>query len=178
MFEPSKKHPAFFITVKTNNNTDVFTRDDLCKIIIKSWHYCEKKFNFNLISYVIMPDHIHFILFFKDKKYRIKRKEKIGLRGKFIALQNEELDEFLKIFKSYTGHEVLKILKEEESILLKRLVLRKEKIRNHYFSLWQEEKFNVILNNKEKLQEKIDYIRDNPIKAGLVKNINKYKYIK
>ena len=69
-------------------------------------------------------------------------------------------------------------MKEEKSILLKRLVLKKEKKSKHWYSLWGDGKYNVIINDLGTLKEKQKYIYENPVKEGLVKNYQEYKFIK
>ncbi|MFH1456702.1 MAG: transposase [Patescibacteria group bacterium] len=178
MFIPTEKHPAFFITLDVRLMTKIFVRDDLCQIIIDSWNYCEKHYNIKVMNYVIMPDHIHFIFYFKNENEKLIKKEKIGLRGKYNIITNGKIDDFIKNFKKFTAHEILKRLKQEESEYLSRFALKKEKKNKHYFTLWLDDKHNVIINNEEVLKKKQKYIFNNPIKKGLVNNINEYKYIK
>ena len=178
MFIPNSKHPAFFITLNTRLMTKIFIRDDLCQIIIEAWNFCEKHYNVKVINYVIMPDHVHFIFYFNDNNEKLLKKEKIGLRGQYNVITNQKVDKFIKNFKKFTAHEILKILKQEESIYLSRFALKKAKKNKHYFSFWLEDKYTVIINNEKILKEKQNYIYNNPIKKNLVKNINDYKYIK
>lgn len=172
------KFPAYFATINVYRRTKVFVRDDFYKIIISSFLFSEKKYNIKISNYVIMPDHIHFIFYFKEQKEKIIKKERIGLRGKYQSLSTEKIDDFIKNFKKYTAHEIIDILKKEKSELLSRLVLKKEKKRKHWFALWLDDKHIVIINNKKIFKEKQRYILDNPIKAKLVRNVTDYKYIK
>ena len=177
MVIPNKDNPVLFTTININNNTKVFFRDDLCQIIINSWKFTEEKYGIKIINYVIMPSHIHFIYYFL-KPDKIIINERIGVRGKYSVFSTDKADEFIKQFKKFTAHEILKKLKEEKSILLKRLVLKKEKKNKHWYSLWGDGKYNVIINDPGILKEKQKYIHDNPIKEDLVKNYKDYKYIK
>jgi REP element-mobilizing transposase RayT len=43
--------------------------------------------------------------------------------------------------------------------------------------VWQEESFDHVLRSKESLREKIDYIRMNPVRAGLVMKPEEYKWL-
>ncbi|MBU0731847.1 hypothetical protein KKC88_03125 [Patescibacteria group bacterium] len=173
----NRHNPALFTTINVNNNTKVFTRDDLCQIIINSWKFSEEKYGIKIINFVIMPSHIHFIYYFVIPN-KIIKKEGVGVRGKYSVFSTDKADEFIKQFKKFTAHEIIKKLKEEKSFLLKRLVLKKEKKSKHWYSLWGDGKYNVIINDPGTLKEKQKYIYENPVKEGIVKNDQDYKYIK
>ncbi len=43
--------------------------------------------------------------------------------------------------------------------------------------VWQEESFDHVLRSKESFQEKVEYIRQNPVRRGLVKNPEDYPWM-
>jgi REP element-mobilizing transposase RayT len=43
--------------------------------------------------------------------------------------------------------------------------------------LWQEESFDHVLRSEESLQQKIEYIRQNPVRRGLVKTPEDYRWL-
>src|SRR6185369_5708272 len=43
--------------------------------------------------------------------------------------------------------------------------------------VWEEESFDHVLRSDESLKEKCEYIRQNPVKAGLVKNPESYRWL-
>jgi len=43
--------------------------------------------------------------------------------------------------------------------------------------LWQEESFDHVLRNEESMRQKIDYIRQNPVRRGLVKIPEDYPWL-
>jgi REP element-mobilizing transposase RayT len=49
------------------------------------------------------------------------------------------------------------------------------KLRSHE-TIWQEESFDHVLRSSESLDAKIDYILQNPVRAGLVKMATKYPW--
>lgn len=42
---------------------------------------------------------------------------------------------------------------------------------------WQEESFDHVVRNNESLAEKIEYIRQNPVRRGLVKRPEDYRWL-
>lgn len=51
------------------------------------------------------------------------------------------------------------------------------KLLNTSGPVWQEESFDHVLRSQESLQEKLEYIRQNPIRRGLVKNPENYRWL-
>ncbi|HET7712274.1 MAG TPA: hypothetical protein VFL80_10135, partial [Thermoanaerobaculia bacterium] len=44
-------------------------------------------------------------------------------------------------------------------------------------TLWQDESFDRILRSGEDLRKKCEYVVENPVRAGLVERIEKYRWI-
>jgi hypothetical protein len=43
--------------------------------------------------------------------------------------------------------------------------------------IWQEESFDQVLRSSEKLDEKIAYVLDNPVRKGLVRRSKEYQWL-
>ncbi len=43
--------------------------------------------------------------------------------------------------------------------------------------VWQEESFDHVLRSQESLAEKLEYIRQNPVRRGLVKRPEEYRWL-
>jgi REP element-mobilizing transposase RayT len=43
--------------------------------------------------------------------------------------------------------------------------------------IWQEESFDRVLRSSEKLDEKIEYVLNNPVRKGLVQSANQYPWL-
>jgi REP element-mobilizing transposase RayT len=43
--------------------------------------------------------------------------------------------------------------------------------------VWQEESFDHVLRSQESLEEKLEYIRQNPVRRGLVKRREDYPWL-
>jgi hypothetical protein len=44
--------------------------------------------------------------------------------------------------------------------------------------VWQEESFDHVLRTSENLKEKIEYIRQNPVRRGLVAKAEDYRWLR
>jgi len=70
----------------------------------------------------------------------------------------EELSRIMHGIKSFTAHEINKMLN------------RKGKV-------WQDENYDRVIRNEKEFVEKINYIANNPIKAGLADGFEDYKWL-
>jgi REP-associated tyrosine transposase len=70
----------------------------------------------------------------------------------------------------YPLHAVLKLIKGVSARNVNKLLATSGPV-------WQEESFDHILRSNESFQEKQDYIRQNPVRAGLVDKPQDYRWL-
>jgi REP element-mobilizing transposase RayT len=51
------------------------------------------------------------------------------------------------------------------------------KLSGSYGPIWQEESFDHVLRSQESFEEKLEYLRQNPVRRGLVKRPEDYKWL-
>ena len=61
------KNHVHFITINTYKKTRLFSKENLCQIIINNLNFYRSKFNFKLLGYVIMPWHLHLLIQLSEK---------------------------------------------------------------------------------------------------------------
>lgn len=76
----------------------------------------------------------------------------------FRILDGSLLENILRSIKSYSAREI------------NRLMGRRGR-------LWQDERFDHIVRDQSSWQGKIDYIRQNPVRKGLVRNAEEYRWL-
>ena len=64
----------------------------------------------------------------------------------------------MQSLKSVTAHRINKLLRRSGPV-------------------WEEESFDHVLRSDESLREKIEYIRENPVRAGLVREVEEYRWL-
>lgn len=144
---------CFFISTTFNNWLHLLITEEHYQIILDSLTYSKHKYECELIAYVLMPNHIHFILFYPNKP---------------------NVSGFMRDFKKYTSVKIRQMLqKEEEKELLKTLEFKKHKQK---YKIWQERFDATIIKTEKVLKTKIDYIHNNPIKKGFVEKAEDWKY--
>ncbi|MBB3697538.1 transposase [Flammeovirga yaeyamensis] len=155
------KEATYFVTISVVYWIDVFTREEYRNIIIDSLKYCQKHKDLKLHAYVIMSNHIHLII-------------TKGL--------HENLSDILRDFKKFTSKTIIKSIQENPSESRKDWMIwmfkraGQKNTRNREYQFWQQHNQPVILNSNEKLSQRLNYIHDNPIKAGLVLDAKDYLY--
>lgn len=154
---------AHFVTTKTYKNYPYFKDERLCLIVLEELEYYRDKLGFELMGYVIMPDHVHILLWWdRDDKpevnvSKIMQNIKGASARKIIDLICDKgLEQTLQATqtcKNYESHK--RCLK---------------------YRLWQPGFYDFNIYTEDKLIEKLDYMQNNPVSAGLVPHPDKYKW--
>jgi len=71
---------------------------------------------------------------------------------------------------AYSLAEIMDAIKGASAHKINRLLGRSGKV-------WQTESFDRVLRSSEKLDEKIQYILDNPVRGRMVSNWNEYRWL-
>jgi REP element-mobilizing transposase RayT len=82
----------------------------------------------------------------------------------FTPLINEKAREV------YSLGEIMDAIKGASAHLINRLLARSGRV-------WQEESFDRVLRCSEKLDEKVEYVLNNPVRRGLVLNREDYPWL-
>lgn len=150
----------YFLSFATVNWIDVFVNPIYCDIIVESLTYCKNSKGLELFYWCIMPTHIHLII---------------------RAKQNNP-QQVLGMFKEYTSKQIIKEIANNTQELRKESLLQmfnkagsKSSNVNHY-QFWQHDNRPIELWSKEVIQQKVEYLHNNPVKANLVAEQWEWKY--
>jgi putative transposase len=149
----SRDSPCYFLTSVAKDRLLVFRTDAIKDIACKALDEARKSGQFALYAYVIMPDHLH-----------------------LITDSARSSEDTLRFINGIMSHRVIGHLKEKghEVSLLK---LRQEtKRRNYCHSLWDHHPNVRVLLTEGMLMERVHYLHQNPVRAGLVKRAEDYRY--
>jgi REP element-mobilizing transposase RayT len=150
----------FFITLTVVGWIDIFTHKEYADIIVKNLEYCQKEKDLAIFAYVIMPSHIHLV---------VRRNE--GL-----------LSDWLRDFKSYTAKLIIKEIENGGFESRKEWLLHlfkynaKFQAQNSKYMFWQKSNHPTDLFTEKVIQQKIDYIHQNPVVANIVTEESYYYY--
>lgn len=154
--EQDKLH---FVTLQVIEWVDIFTRENYRQIIVENLNFCRKNKGFEIYAWVIMSNHIHLML--KSTK--------------------GELSDMLRDFKSYTSKKILETIENEiESRKEWMLKIFKEaankRKRNSKYQFWTHENHAENIYSNKFMEQKLEYIHNNPVRAGIVEKPEEYKY--
>jgi REP element-mobilizing transposase RayT len=149
----------YFFTATVVDWVDIFTRKIYKDCVIESFDFCIKNKGMIVFGYVIMSNHIHFIVQSKDGK----------------------LSDLIRDFKKFTAKTILeKIQSEPESRrewMLERFKLAtKSHSRNKNYQFWQYGNHPEEIYTNKFMWTKLDYIHLNPVRAGIVEKASDFIY--
>jgi len=151
----------YFLSFATVGWIDVFTRRIYKDILIDSLDFCIKNKGLSLFCYVIMSNHLHLIAKAQD---------------------GFELSGIIRDFKKFTSKRIIKTIEENpvESRSKWMLSIFKKageyNSNNKFYQFWQQDNHPIELYTKEVIDQKIEYIHNNPVKEGYVSNPEDYLY--
>lgn len=143
----------YFLTFTVVEWMEVFHKEKYKAILYESLKYCISKKKLNVHSFCVMPNHVHFIW----------------------SIQENEISRVIRDFKSFTSRSIRKIMENEISAYWKlkleiMLETGKSNSRNKDFQFWQQHNHPILLDSNELIDSRINYIHQNPVKAGFVFN--------
>jgi REP element-mobilizing transposase RayT len=141
-----------FITYTTVGWIDLFTRNDYRQIITDSLTYCIHSKGLEVFGWVIMTNHIHLI----------------------ISSNHKGLDEIMRDHKRHTSETLRRAIEKEVAESRREWILElfkragTENSNNRGFQLWQQHNRPIELWSTDVIMQKLNYIHNNPVKAGFV----------
>ena len=144
---------CFFITSTINHFIPLFSDEKYITIITDSLTFYSEKYDCKILAFVIMPEHIHIVIFFNNKP---------------------KISDFMRDFKKFTSFQIRTLLIEDnKENLLQKFSFRE---RNQKYRIWMDRFDLKVIISKEMLKSKVDYIHNNPVKRGLVDSITDWTY--
>jgi REP element-mobilizing transposase RayT len=148
-----------FMTFTVVDWVDVFTRKSYRDLVLQSFEFCRKSKGMILYGYVIMSNHIHVVM----------------------QSKNGKLSDLVRDFKKFTASNILKMIENEpesrKDWMLKRFEFAaRSHGRNDIFQFWKYGSHPEEIYTQKFLWTKLDYIHQNPVRAGLVEKSEDYLY--
>jgi len=149
-----------FLTFTVCGWIDLFSRKVYKDILIDSFKFCKEKKGLILNAYVIMTSHVHLIA---------------------RAVGENTLSDIVRDFKKYTHHTMLPIVQSDKEsrrlwMLHQFAYYAGRHSRNENYQIWTNSNHPEECFSKEFTQTKLDYIHNNPVRAGFVDTPEDYLY--
>jgi len=151
----------YFFTMTVVDWVDVFTRRLYSDIIIDSIKHCQETKGLVVHAYVIMPSHVHMIASTKN---------------------GDDLSAIIRDMKKFTSKKIVQQIQDEATESRRDWMLHRfeyagkylERIKN--FKFWQDGNQPKECMTNEFIWQKLNYIHNNPVEAGIVFEPWQYVY--
>lgn len=155
-----KTNSAYYLTLTVVDWVDVFMRKNHRDAVIESFKYCQKEKGLIIFAYCIMSNHIH-IIANTDERFHLS-----DVMLDFKKFTTKKIIAQIKNKPESRREWMLKLFEDHAVTSQKHKTYKFWKAGNHAIELYSE-KF---------VWEKINYIHNNPVKEGLVKNPEDWCY--
>jgi putative transposase len=153
------KNSLYFITFAVVDWIDIFTRFEYCEVLINSLNYCRDRKGLELYCWSLMTNHFHMIC---------------------SAKEGYDLSNILRDFKKHTSYEITRKIEGSNHESRRNWIL--EKLREHgsansnnkVYQLWRNDNHPIELSTNEMIEQRMDYIHNNPVEARIVERAEDY----
>lgn len=148
-----------FLTFSIMGWIDIFSRQRYRDIIIESFQFCRKNKGLLIGGYVIMSNHIHVIW----------------------TASNNNLSDIVRDFKTFTSKAITSSIENEpesrrEWLLYMFRFFANRTNANDNFKVWTANNHPEEIHSDSMLKIKLNYIHENPVRAGLVQEPSYFIY--
>lgn len=158
-FKIRDQSATHFLTFSIMGWIDIFTRQRYRDIILDSFQFCRNKKGLLIGSYVIMSNHIHTI---------------------WTATQNN-LSDIVRDFKTHTSKAITTSIEKDiesrrEWLLYMFKYFANGTNANEKYKVWTGNNHPEEIYSEAFLRQKLNYIHENPVRAGWVRRPEDYLY--
>jgi len=151
---------VYFITLTIVDWLDIFTRPAYKHIIVDSLNYCIANKGLNVYCWCLMSNHMHMIA---------------------STTEGNNLSDILRDFKKFTSKDLIRTIKEipesrRDWLLNLFWYAGKNDKKIKYYKVWQEGNDAKEIHSTDFLNQKMEYIHNNPVRAEIVVSPEDYLY--
>ncbi|WP_340114082.1 REP-associated tyrosine transposase [Maribellus mangrovi] len=145
---------VYFVSFAVEGWVDVFTRNEYKNILVDNLKYCQKNKGLEIFAWCILSNHFHLVI---------------------RAKEDSTLPNILRDYKKYTNKAIKRAITENIKENRKERLLKQFE-RSEGFRFWRADNKPIELWSNAVIDQKIDYIHQNPVEAGLVFKAEDYVY--
>jgi REP element-mobilizing transposase RayT len=151
----------YFVTFTVVQWLDVFIRREYKDVFLDSIRYCQLNKGLEVYAYCIMSSHVHMI---------------IGRKG------DQKLEGIIRDIKKFTSVKIVEAIKNNPQESRKDLLIwlferaGQSNSNNTNFQFWQQHNHPIELNTNEMIDQRLNYIHNNPVESGIVLSPEDYLY--
>ena len=146
-------YSCFFITTTCHEWLHLFQSEKYFSLLYSSLNFVNEKYKAQIVAYVFMTNHIHFIVYFHEENH---------------------LSDYMRDFKKYTSVHIRKFIEADGQIeLLNKL---RYSGGEQKFKVWMDRFDDVVIRSTKVLLTKMQYIHLNPVRKELAQYPEDYKH--
>jgi putative transposase len=149
----SRDTPALYLTAVAKDRLQVFRTEAIKIVTCNALDEARTSGGFAIYAYVIMPDHFH------------------ALTDSFL-----KPSKILQYINGIISRRVIDHLKARGHNASLRKLQRESGARGHRYSLWEHHNNALPIFSEDMFMQKLNYIHQNPVKAGLVERAEDYRW--
>ncbi|GGK76514.1 transposase [Rufibacter glacialis] len=159
-YKVRNQQSLYFVSFATVNWIDVFTRREYRDIFVESLQFCIKHKGLEVYAWCLMSNHVHLI---------------IGSTG-------EKLENILRDLKRHTSKELTKAIEENSRESRRAWMLwmferaGTKNPNNTKYQFWQQQNHPIELSSNVMVEQRLEYLHQNPVVAGWVEEPEHYLY--
>lgn len=148
----------YFVTFSVVNWVDVLVRPEYKQVLVDSLNYCISNKGLEVYAWCLMTSHVHLI----------------------IGTQGEPLEAIMRDMKKHTAKTILKAIAQNPQESRKEWLLwmferaGRNNPNNQQYQFWQQHNQPIELTTNFLLEQKLNYIHQNPVEAGFVREPQDY----
>jgi len=151
----------YFITTTIVGWIDIFTKEIQKERLVESLEYCQKEKGLIIYAWCLMSNHLHMICQSSNEE--------------------KELSDIIRDLKTFTSKQIVKTIEENQESRRDWILAFFEKSceklkRNQKYKVWQTGFHAEEISTQKFLEQKLDYIHNNPVKAKIVEMPEHYLY--
>ncbi|MEQ1604858.1 MAG: transposase [Pyrinomonadaceae bacterium] len=153
MFRISRTTPAYYFTSVAHHRLPIFKTDKVKEVLCDAFSEVRNRHGIFILAYVIMLDHVHLLVY-----------------------SEKEMSNALRLLNGVAARRIILYLKEN-GFARSLFKLRGEtRERNHKHSVWQHHPDSLEIFGEDTFRQKVEYIHQNPVRAGLEVDPLEYRF--
>ena len=147
------KEEFFFVTTTVIDFLPIFSNAKFCDILISNIRHYQSQYKFEILAYVIMPSHFHWI---------VKVNSEYGT-----------ISYVMRDIKKFTAWQIFDLLPDGSDLIF---IKAAKHLPGQDRKFWMERFDDEVIRNDRMFWDKVKYIHNNPVEADIVIKPEDYKY--
>ena len=148
---------TYFFTFTILGWCKIFLTDKYCQPIFKWFEYCQKNYQNKIQGYVVMPDHVHVLMFLSKKSPKPA-----------ILIMNA---------KRFIAYELVSLLNRDNKTELLNYFKKHARTQDRaHHKIFSDGYDSLLVESHKFFLQKLNYIHNNPVRKGLSKEPEEYRY--